>query len=91
MYLSFFDNGILIKLSDSEKPNLLMLIFLEENIKTHDVRTANIRHAEVNWIGDWKLYHDVLVRCLSRNHRIKPKIKKNMITTSRTANVYTVC
>ena len=46
MYLSFFDNGILIKLSDSEKPNLLMLIFLEENIKTHDVRTANIRHAE---------------------------------------------
>ena len=44
MCLSFFDNGTLIKLSDSEKPDL----FSEENIKTHDVRTANIRHAEGN-------------------------------------------
>ena len=46
---------------------LCYVVFLEENIKTHDVRTANIRHAEIN----------------------KAK-EKNIITTSRTVNVYAV-
>ena len=33
MCLSFFDNGILIKLSDSEKPDLLMLFFQRKTSK----------------------------------------------------------